>query len=111
MVGEGTWAIPKPLFDNLAVMDPLHPTPARMDAAESRFGTEIPPETRDELMRAYKMHFEDASLAVGEYKLGRLTLDEAATIQRTALEDYLTLVGDRLDLEPQEAALIFQPRR
>jgi hypothetical protein len=80
--------LPRALFEAKVALERIAPAPARLDAAEARLGRAIPRQAREAIAASFQRHDEDASVAIGEYRLRAISLEEAATIIARAQNGY-----------------------
>lgn len=80
--------LPRRVFDGKVALEAESPSPAKLEEAERRLGRPISTTERERVIEAFRKHDEEAALAIGSFRLGEDSEEEAVTRIRRAEEAY-----------------------
>ncbi len=98
---------PRRLFDGKVALEAESPSPAKLEEAERRLGRPIAAKDRERVIEAFRKHDEEAALAIGSFRLGEDSEEEAATRIRRAEEAYRQDVISALGLSREQFESFF----
>ena len=99
--------LPRRLFDGKVALEAESPSPAKLEEAERRLGRPIAAKDRERVLEAFRKHDEEAALAIGSFRLGEDSEEEAATRIRRAEEAYRKDVMSALGLSREQFESFF----
>ena len=94
--------LPRRLFDGKVALEAESPSPATLAGAEKLLGRPLSTAERERVTEAFRKHDEEAALAIGSFRLGQDSEEEAATRVRRAEEAYRQEVMRALGLSRQQ---------
>ncbi len=100
--------LPRRLFDGKVALEAESPSPAKLEEAERLLGRPISTQQRERVIEAFRKHDEEAALAIGSFRLGEDSEEEAATRIRRAEEAYRKDVMSALGLSREQLASFFE---
>lgn len=99
--------LPRRVFDGKVALEAEFPSPAKLEEAERRLGRPISAEARERVIEAFRKHDEEAALAIGSFRLGEDSEEEAVTRIRRAEEGYRKDVMSALELSRDQFESFF----
>jgi len=100
--------LPRRLFDGKVALEAESPSPAKLEGAEKLLGRALSTVERERVIEAFRKHDEEAALAIGSFRLGQDTEEEAATRIRRAEEGYRKEVISALGLSREQFVSSFK---
>lgn len=100
--------LPRRLFDGKVALEAESPSPAKLEGAETLLGRALSTEERERVIEAFRKHDEEAALAIGSFRLGQDSEEEAATRIRRAEEGYRSDVMRALGISREQFETFFK---
>jgi hypothetical protein len=100
--------LPRRLFDGKVALEAESPSPAKLERAEKLLGHALSPDARARVIEAFRKHDEEAAHAIGSFRLGQDSEEQAATRIRRAEEGYRDDVRRALGLSSEQFDLFFK---
>jgi hypothetical protein len=100
--------LPRRLFDGKVALEAEVPSPAKLEGAEKLLGRAISTAERERVTEAFRKHDEEAARAIGSFRLGEDSEEEAATRIRRAEEGYRKDVMSALGISLEQFETFFK---
>ena len=100
--------LPRRLFDGKVALEAEAPSPAKLEGAEKLLGRAISTSARERVIEAFRKHDEEAAGAIGSFRLGQDSEEEAATRIRRAEEGYRRDVMSALGISLEQFEILFK---
>lgn len=100
--------LPRRLFDGKVALEAEVPSPAKLEDAEKRLGRAITTGERERVTEAFRKHNEEAALAIGSFRLGQDSEEEAMTRIRRAEEAYRKDAMSALGISREQFEIFFK---
>ncbi|TNE92100.1 MAG: hypothetical protein EP330_02810 [Deltaproteobacteria bacterium] len=105
----GSTDLPPALVRTVGGFDQLQASEDRRVRVETLRDAPLDDDVWAEIQEAFRAHYEEASLAVGELRLDRLSEDEAMTLAEDAQQAYLAAFQELAELTDDQMDAVFAP--